>query len=245
MPESKMNVSIPQRLIDKLRHDSIRDTEEWQFRFRQAGYRILLSLLFYVSSKRCFKNKETLLPIIGLYYSFFHLGLGLMSVSPHQNIRNIPNFPLDHFRQKTYGFDKIISIPKKEIKHSKVEEFIKILMKSKIVSKGFYSHFQELKSLRMEINYRPFYFGYLGIHEILDVTIEKSEEYIKEGCLVIKKLSEEFYDVLSRRGLIRHVHDYLPSFIGNGIMDDFFQNYANDEEESMIINLLLEYGLTT
>ena len=245
MAKSKMNVNIPQRLIDKLRHDSIHDTTEWQFRFRQSGYRILLSLLFHVSSKRCIEKKETILPCIGIYYSFFHLGLGLMSVSPHKNINNLPNFPLDHFRQKAYGFDKIIDIPKNEIKHSKVEDFIKMLSQSKIVSEGFYSHFQDVKSLRMEINYRPFYFGYRHIHERLDVTIEQSEQYIQEGCLVIKKLSEEFYDVLDRKGLIRHIHDYLPSFIGDGIMDDFLENYANDEEESMIIGLLLKYGLTT
>lgn len=245
MVKSKINVNIPQRLVDKLRYGSTNNTTEWQFRFRQSGYRILLSLLFYVSSKKCVEKKETILPGIGIYYSFFHLGLGLMSVDPRKNIDDISNFPLDHFRQNAYGFDEISDIPKSEIKHSKVEGFIKTLSQSKIVSEGFYSHFQDVKSFRMEINYRPVYFGYHHIHERIDVSIERSEQYIQEGCLVIKKLSDEFYDVLNKKGLIRHVHDYLPAFIGDGIMESFLENYANDEEESRIIDLLLEYGLTT
>ena len=145
MAKSKMSVNLPQRLVDKLRHDSIHDTTEWQFRFRQSGYRILLSLLFHVSSKRCIEKKETILPCIGIYYSFFHLGLGLMSVSPHKNINNIPNFPLDHFRQKAYGFDKIRDIPKNEIKHSKVEVFIKILSQSKNCIRGVLFSFSRCK----------------------------------------------------------------------------------------------------
>lgn len=244
MPKSKMNISIPQHIIDKLRHDSIYNTTEWQVRFRQSGYRILLSLLFYVSSKRCVEMKETILPGIGIYYSFFHLGLGLMSVYPNVNISNIPNFPLDHFRQKAYGFDKIIKIPKNEIKHSKVEGFIKTLSDSKIVSKKFYSHYRTIKKLRTEINYRPSYFGNNPIYEKLVEIIGKSEQYVQEGCLIIKRLNDEFCDVLSKKGII-HVHDYLSAFIGDGIMDDFLDNYANEEEASMIFDLLLKYGLTT
>ena len=116
MAKSKINVNIPQRLVDKLRYGSTNNTTEWQFRFRQSGYRILLSLLFYVSSKKCVEKKETILPGIGIYYSFFHLGLGLMSVDPRKNIDDISNFPLDHFRQNAYGFDEISDIPKSEIK---------------------------------------------------------------------------------------------------------------------------------
>lgn len=244
MPENQIKITLPKRLIDKLRHCSIHNTKEWQFRFRQAGYRILLSLLFYVSSKRGIERKEVILPGIGIYYSFFHLGLGLMSVYPHIDIKNIPNFPLDKFRQKAYGFTEIYYLPKEETKHSKVENFIKRLSDSKILSRDFYYHFKDVKLIRMILNYRPPYFGYNRFYEKLSEIIENSEQYIQEGCLVIKKLNEEFWNVLSKKSSA-HVHDYLPAFIGDGIMDDFLENYANEEEENMVTHLLLKYELTT
>ncbi len=47
--------------------------------------------------------------------------------------------------------------------------------------------------------------------------------------MLIKNFNDEFFNVLCKKNKVRHIHDFLPSFIGNGIMDDFLDNYANDE----------------
>jgi len=236
---------IPQRLVDRLRHNVIKDTTEWQFRFRQAGYRVLLSLLFYSSSKECFKNRETVLPAIGLYYSFFHLNLGLMAVYPYRKLEETSHFPLDKFRQKAYGFDRIMNIPQREMRHRQVDAFVKDLSRKCVLTNEYSTHFDFVKGLRLEVNYRPHYFGDCGIRQNIQAALDDSEQFIEEGCSIIKRLSDCFYETLEKHGKVRHVHDYLPSFIGDGIMDDFLQNYATEKEEKTVISLLDRFDLTT
>lgn len=48
--------------------------EEWEFRLRQCGRRILTAVTFRESAKStCEKTGSTLLPVIGYYYSVFHI----------------------------------------------------------------------------------------------------------------------------------------------------------------------------
>lgn len=55
------------------------NAEDWEFRVRQCGRRILTAVTFRENSRStCEKTGSTLLPVIGYYYSIFHISVAVL-----------------------------------------------------------------------------------------------------------------------------------------------------------------------
>jgi len=60
-----------------------------------------------------------------------------------------------------------------------------------------------------------------------------------------KKLNKEYLNVAECHKLPINTHDYLASFIGDGIGDDFMDTLVSKEEAQEITNILLRNNLST
>jgi hypothetical protein len=55
------------------------DEDKWEFRLQQCGRRILAAVTFRESARStCEKTQSTLLPVIGYYYSLFHISTAVL-----------------------------------------------------------------------------------------------------------------------------------------------------------------------
>lgn len=233
-----------QSFIDKFRHAVKKDKREWDFRFRHAGYRLLLSYGFYASVKRNVEEKSILLSIIGLYYSQFHLIAALMCVDPYLKFEQLPRFPLDHYRAKRDGlleFYESHGVDIRRIKylsHKTVRGYASHIRKKDLISEDFFDSFLETRDLRFQVNYAPAYFGYLKLDKHVNALTQRIRENIDEANKYIFTLNEEYVKTAQKHEMGWHPHDYLESFIGDAIGDDFTQNYLNGEETATVFKIL-------
>ena len=208
----------------------------------------MLSYAFHASTKRNIEEKSMLLSIIGLYYSYFHLIAALMCIDPHLKYEQLPRFPLDHYRARRDGIEDFMKnrgINPRQIRylsHQKVEKYVSSVSRKGILSEDFISAFREAKSLRLSVNYAPAYFGYLGLDELIASLIQKTQDNFDEANRLIFTLNREYIETSEKHGMFWAPQDFLESFIGDAIGDDFAGNYLN-EQESREVFLTLEKAL--
>ena len=248
---SILNPPFKQALIDKFRNAVVKDRVEWYFRFRHTGYRLLLSYSFYASAKRNVREKSMLLPIIGLYYCYFHLVAALMCVDVHLKYEQLPRFPHDHYRAKRDGIKDFMEKrgidPKKtrHLSHRRVREYVEDAGRKRILSEDFVSSFSDAMSLRFSVNYAPAYFGNLEMDKTMASLVEQTQGNLDEANRLVFTLNREYVETLDRHGMFWTPQDLLESFIGDAIGDDFVLNYLNEEESKevfLILDNALPYG---
>lgn len=240
-----MKLKIKQKFLDKFRHSIKENKEEWDFRFRQIGYRVLLSLSFYVSSKRCYQQKTKLLPSVGLYYSFFHLASALMCIHPGLEFEKLPMFPLDDFRKEAYGFKKFTKKRGRFLSHKTIESFLHRCAQERLISHDTLECFLDSKHLRSVANYAPTYDRPSRFEQMVEELLGRMETCLDEAFSLIVSMNKEYRDTAERHGLPSHIHDYLASFIGDGIGDDFMDSLISDEEAQEVTSILLRNDLST
>jgi len=245
-----MELNLKQEFIDKFRHSVIKDKAEWDFRFRQVGYRVLLSTFFFISSKKCYQQKNKLIPCVGLYYSFFHLALALMCIHPAITLDRLPRFQLDEFRKNAYGFKKFTQrykmYEKRFMTHKEIESFLGKCVRERLISADAYESFLDAKHLRWIANYAPTYDRPTRFDEMNSDLINRMEAHLEEFYFLIVKLNQEYMKTAAKHNLLPlHIHDHLASFIGDGIGDDFMECFLSDGEEKEVIDILVKNGLST
>lgn len=240
-----MELKARQKFVDSFRHSVRTNKEEWDFRFRQTGYRILLSVSFFVSSRGCYERENKLVPSVGLYYSFFHLALALMCIHPNMDLRKLPKFPLDEFRKKRYGFEKFTKNGGRFVTHKGVESFLTRCVQERLISPSTLECFLDAKHLRWIANYAPTYDRPSHFEQMNKDLLSRMEICLEEVFFFIASMNKEYTDTADRYNLSSHVHDYLASFIGDGIGDDFMDGLISDEESQEVIALLVKNGLST
>jgi hypothetical protein len=170
-----------------------------------------------------------------------------MCIHPETSFERLPKFPLDEFRQNVYGFKRFTRSPQRGYRtHKEVESFLSKCVTEKLISLGTFDGFQDAKHLRWVANYAPSYSNPLRFVQMNEDLINRMPTYQEEIFSLIVKLNQEYLQTTDKHDLVpQHIHDYLASFIGDGIGDDFMDTLLSMEEEQEVIEILVKNGLST
>lgn len=210
-----MNQNYRDKLVAYIREDNklinkIYDVDtEWDFRVDSCARRLLTAICFRENAENTYKvTKSVILPIIGFYYSMFHMSLALLSV------------------EYTTEIDVLNKIPHNKLINLIHDKFIK----RSIIDRDFFDTLVELRELRSIANY--------SFHEIHNLDIElyypKTEiafniaiKFIKEVHNIIKNeyhiltsmeviifdgIGDDILSTYLSKNEIRIVEKYLENF---------------------------------
>lgn len=207
-----MNQNYRDKLVAYIREDNklinkIYDVDtEWDFRVDACARRLLTAICFRENTYKV--TKSVILPIIGFYYSMFHMSLALLSV------------------EYTTEIDVLNKIPHNKLINLIHDKFIK----RSIIDRDFFDTLVELRELRSIANY--------SFHEIHNLDIElyypKTEiafniaiKFIKEVHNIIKNeyhiltsmeviifdgIGDDILSTYLSKNEIRTVEKYLENF---------------------------------
>lgn len=95
---------------------------------------------------------------------------------------------------------------------------------------------------RLEINYSPYYFGDMRIDDGVKSQIVEARNMLDTLVPIIFYLNVGYIQASQRHNLpSMDVRDDLEAFIGDGIGDDFIQNYLSKKEQKEVIQLFLRH----
>ncbi len=189
--------------------------DEWEYRLHQCGRHILAAVTFRETSRStCEKTESTLLPVIGYYYSIFHISVAAL-----------------YFEHKT-ATDEL-----KRLKHGPLRKLVQErLVNPHLLPKGLLKLHSVLLNLREDANYE---FGgktrvdrndyWDRVPKLYDETASAFEE-----CL---KLIQEF-SVIVDEGLERE--RALGSWIDDGIGNDTSSNYLSKADAELVSKYMLD-----
>lgn len=189
--------------------------DEWEHRLQKCGRRILTAVTFRETSRStCEKTESTLLPVIGYYYSIFHISVATL-----------------HFEQKTECSEL------RHIKHGPLRRLIQErLVNPHLLSKDVLALHKVLLELRETANY---VFGgkmkadrmnyWERVPKLYDETAPVFEECIE----LIQSLSEVVDEGLRRSRA-------LGSWIDDGIGNDTATNYLSKSDAERVSKFLLD-----
>lgn len=206
---------------------------EWQARSFLCSKRILTAICFKINSINVFqKNKSVLLPIIGLYYSLFHLGLALLFIEHRTKIEDL--------RGSTEN-------KKNRLNHAKLIKLIKgKLVDSNLMTNDFLELIEQVKDIREYANYnfgsfpQDKYGKFLDLQKQFTNLYRQTEKVFDESIQFIHDISDS---ISSETNIDLNFQIALD--IGDGIGDDIMSTYLSDEDEKMIVEYLVENRLTT
>ena len=147
--------------FDRFRHSVRQNRRAWGFRFMQASYRVLLAYCFLVRARSA-RRQLSLVAAIGLYYAYFHLLAGIMCIDPGISFRELPYFPLDEYRSSQYDYHDFVEKQGNKsgkLTHAKVKELAIKYERSGILTPSASLLFENLKTNRLDVNYRPLISG--------------------------------------------------------------------------------------
>jgi uncharacterized protein (UPF0332 family) len=123
---------IPQHFLDSLNQFKKENAELWEEKYRIAAKRLLSSIFYFVSAKRCYERGNKLLSAIGYYYSIFHISKALLFLLPKYSIEDL-----------------------KGIQHKKVLNLIMSdFIQTKILNSNYKKTLHYFKEAREAVNYR-------------------------------------------------------------------------------------------
>lgn len=158
---------LPQRLRDSLNGFKKRNPEIWEDKYRIATERILSSIFFFVSAKRCYYEGNKLLSAIGYYYSLFHLSKALLFLLPK------------------YAVDELKFISHKKVLNLVLTDFVQ----RKILSSRFFSILDYFHDIRVAVNYSMG--SWISLYKILRDEEPKLLSCIDEGISVFKEICKD------------------------------------------------------
>ena len=158
---------VPQDFLDTLQRFKKNHPEKWEEKYRTSARRVLSSLFFFASAKRCYKEENKLLSAIGYYYSLFHISKALLFLLPN------------------YSIDKL-----KKISHKKVFNLIKSsFVQRKMLSPKFCEEFDYLRQIREVVNYEMGV--WIGLYRTLKDEEPELLSCINEAISVFKEICQD------------------------------------------------------
>ena len=200
--------------------------KEWDLRIYKCSKRLLSAVSYKINSNEVYnQNNSVILPIIGLYYSLFHLSTALLN--------------LDY----TTDLSKL-----EQVRHSTLIKLIKSkLISRKLISFDLYNTLIALKEIREHTNYKfePIFFEFqnknIGLEEYYTELVEEVDLTFSECISFIHALS-------SKIGLLpdeTSISFKISTFIGDSFGDDTYETYLSSNDEIKVIDYLIVKGLTT
>jgi uncharacterized protein (UPF0332 family) len=84
---------ISKDLFDSLNRFKKEHAQVWEEKYRVATKRLLSSIFYFVSAKRCYQRENRLLSAIGYYYSIFHMSKALLFLHPKYSEEDLKGIP--------------------------------------------------------------------------------------------------------------------------------------------------------
>jgi len=118
--------------INTLRGKIKRDRSEWESRFEESYYHLLMGFVFLESSNEILDKKQKMLPFafIGYYYFAFHLGLALLALKDSldfnryfRNKKMVRSY-LDIIKQEINHEHRVLPISHKKLKNLLESKFV-------------------------------------------------------------------------------------------------------------------------
>jgi uncharacterized protein (UPF0332 family) len=190
---------------------------DWHDRIQKSAKHYLGSLMFLESAKETYaKAQNTLLAVVGLYYSSFHSAVSLLWLS------DIESDKLHH------------------IKHSQLQQYVsEKLVQKRVVDQSFLTQFKNLQKIREYANYKigskvPKFEYQMDF----DTWINISEKQVRRTTKAIKTLLPILY---KKHELLAPFEIAL----GDGFGDDILRLHLGNDLEKRVEDRLIEAGLTT
>ena len=200
---------------------------EWNMRVYMSSMRLLSAISYKITSKKTYeKTKSVMLPIIGLYYSLFHLSVAILY--------------LDYSTE----FDDL-----KKVKHKKLINLVeKKIVERKLVGKELHEQLGFLKNIREKVNYE---FTPLIDSRITGFLKDHYLQFSDDVDLIFDQ-SIAFIHDLSENTRVKVDNELVPDFIisnlslnmADGLVDDIFMEYVSHADEEDITIFLLDNSLT-
>jgi hypothetical protein len=192
------------------------NADEWELRLRQCGRRILAAVTFRESARStCEKTGSTLLPVIGYYYSLFHISVAVL------------------YFEYTTTYQEL-----EHLKHGTLRQLVQErLVNPHLLSRDIMKLHATLLDLRETANYA---FGgkappdlvqyWEQVPKLYDETADVFEECID----TIHALSEVVDEGLGRSRA-------LGGWIDDGIGNDTSSNYLSKSDAELVSKFLEEH----
>lgn len=158
---------IPPKLLNSLRRFQRKCPEVWEKKYRLSTRRLMSSLFFFVSAKRCYEEENKLLSAIGYYYSLFHISKALLFLLPN------------------YSIDDVKGITHKKVSSLVLTDFIQ----RKMLSPKFGVQLDYLRKIREAVNYGMD--SWIGLYKVLGDEEPKLLSCVDEAISVFKEICKD------------------------------------------------------
>ncbi len=210
-----MNQSYRDQLLAHIREDNklinkIYDVDtEWDFRVDTCARRLLTAVCFRESAENTYKaTKNVILPIIGFYYSMFHMSLAFLSLEYTTRIENFNK--ISHIKLINLIYDKFI--------------------KRSIIDREFYDTLVELRELRGIANY--------SFHEIYDLDIELYYSKTEIAFNIAIKFIKEVHNIIKNEyHILTSLEVIISDGIGDDILSTYLSKNDIKTVEKYLDNI--------
>jgi len=158
---------IPPKLLNSLRRFQRKCPEVWEKKYLLSTRRLMSSLFFFVSAKRCYEEENKLLSAIGYYYSLFHISKALLFLLPN------------------YSIDDVKGITHKKVSSLVLTDFIQ----RKMLSPKFGVQLDYLRKIREAVNYGMD--SWIGLYKVLGDEEPKLLSCVDEAISVFKEICKD------------------------------------------------------
>ena len=192
---------------------------EWALRNRECSRRIYTAVCYRVVSKSSYiKTSSPFLPIIGYYYSIFHMSLAVLYMDYTVNINELSQ--ITHKKLKNLVTNKLIV---RNVLHKRLGEF-----------------FEELQNARNYVNYKfsgnSLEFNSVNFKEKMPYFLKITGWFFEESFKFIKPVSDKLTSVI--RVDIREDISEMIKPLREGFIEYINQTYLTKEDADMVINYL-------
>lgn len=190
---------------------------DWHDRIQRSAKHYLGSLMFLESAKETYeKAQNTLLAVVGLYYSSFHSAVSLLWLS------------------------EIDSANLSRMRHSQLQRYVsENLVQQKVVDESFLMQFKNLQQIREYANYKIGSKVPKFEYQVdFDTWLNISEEQVRKTTKAIKTLLPILYEE-------HELFAPFEIAMGDGFGDDILRLHLGNELEKRVEDRLIEAGLTT
>ena len=186
--------------INTLRGKIKRDRSEWESRFQESYYHLLMGFLFLESSNEILDKKQKMLPFafIGYYYFAFHLGVALLALKDsldftrYFRIKEMAKSYLDIIKQKINHEHRVLPISHKKLKNLLESKFVQ----EKILDKKIIDTLESANLYRELVCYgSPDSYLYSGLIAAtpLDEFFQGAANEAKKRAEEMKTLCQDFF----------------------------------------------------
>lgn len=210
-----MNQNYRDKLVAHIRKDNklinkIYDVDtEWDFRVDTCARRLLTATCFRENAENTYKaTKSVILPIIGFYYSMFHMSLALLSV------------------EYTTKIDVLNKIPHKKLINLIHDKFIK----RSIIDREFFETLVELRNLRGIANY--------SFHEIYNLDIDLYYPKTEIAFNIAIKYIKEVHNIIKNEyHILTSMEEIILDGIGDDILSTYLSKNEIKTVEKYLDNI--------